>query len=287
MKKLFSLTFAYILMLQTTVYADVTGPYLPAIFQEAKEQGYVNLETKPLTLVLDGKSQVVNSFVSVGTIFVPLREAAAFFGKTTVYIPQNQTIHLLDEAPTPPPTTEARSETKRFYHSNIPIFTANGILNSKVLHPLLPYSYLCEGVTYVPLKSLTNAFHYMYTIDYETNCIQLQQPSGLVTPMKVFDAFSEEESKFARQLQILLEGKHLYQNADLQPYLKEIDLIETYTYHEPHRIIRGWLYEMDDALVLYEGDPYLYITTHTIDWQDCGGPTFATLYRLNIPKETP
>lgn len=287
MKKLFSLTLACILMLQTTVYADVTGPYLPAIFQEAKEQGYVDLETKPLTLVLDGKSHVVDSFVSVGTIFIPLREAAAFFGKTTVYIPQNQTIHLLDESSAFPPATEVKSETKRFYHSNVPIFTSNGILNNKVLHPLLPYSYLCEDVTYVPLKALANAFHYMYTIDYETNCIHLQQPPCLVTPIKIFDAFSEEESKFAQQLQILLEGKDLYQNADLQPYLKEIDLIETYTYHEPRRIIRGWLYEMDDALVLYKEDLYLYITTHTIDWQDCGGPTFTTLYRLNIPKETP
>lgn len=289
MKRLFFLTLACILTLQTPVYADVAGPYLPGIFQEAKEKGYVDLETKPLTLVLHENSRTVESFVAVGTNFVPLRETAAFFGKTTVYNSQNKTIRLLDEIPVNVPASEITAESKRFYQSNIPIFYKNSMVNNQALHPLLPYSYTCDGVTYVPLKTLAGSFDYMYTIDYGTNSILLQQPVGLVTPVKtIYNAYGadgyDERKELWQKLQTIQDGKQLYGNAYLQPYLDEIRLIEDYTYNEPHHVTRyKWDYS-EHELVLYNGKPYIYYTTHTIEWQDCTGPAMVTLYQLNLPE---
>ncbi|WP_458408169.1 stalk domain-containing protein [Anaerotignum sp.] len=285
MKKLFLLTLACILTLQTPVYADVIGPYLPGIFQKAKENGYIDLETKPMTLILGENSRTVESFEAVGTQFVPLRETAAFFGKTTLYNPQNKTVRLTKDPPIVSPASEITAGTKRFYSSNTPIFYENGIVNRQELHPLLPYSYTSDGITYIPLKALSEAFGYMYTFDYEANSVLLQQPVGLVSPVKISNAFSNEELKFIKQLQFLQEGEALYNNIDLQPYLKEIQLIENYKYNEPHYVHHSIFSKNEDALVMYEGNLYIYYTTHIIDWQDCVGSTFATLYQLN-PLET-
>lgn len=275
MKKICFLTLACILTMQTPVFAAYGGPSYTAILYEAQKDGFLDAETRPLTLVLGEQSCTVEFFQAARTIFVPLRETAAFLGKTVRYDKTFHTVTLLNEPTTSPPSTEVNASTKRFYLRSILIYNENHRIFFQNGHPLLADAYSLDGRLYVPLKLLTEASSLWFTREEDT--IALQSSSGLVTPVRKFSSLDSDETAKYNQLMDSLTPLSIDNKADLKPYIEEIQRREKYAFSDYLKSM-----SIEYALVLYEDAPHILTRTYLLPLEECEGFSHYTLYHLNL-----
>ena len=275
MKKICFLTLACILTMQTPVFADYVGPSDTAILYEAQKDGFLDVETQPLTLILGEQSCTVESFQAARTIFVPLRETAAFLGKTVCYDKTFHTVTLLNEPTVFFSSTEVNASTKRFYLRSILIYNENHRIFFQNGHPLLADAYSLDGRLYVPLKLLTEASSLWFT--KEEDIIALQSSSDLVTPVKKFSSLDPDETAEYNQLMDSLTPLSIENKDDLKPYIEEIQRREKYAFGDYLQIK-----SMEHAIVLYEDAPHILTRTYLLPLEECEGFPYYTLYRLNL-----
>lgn len=276
MKKLFFLTLACVLTMQTPVFADYGDPNYTMMFQQAQKDGFMDFQIRPLTLLLGEQSRAVESFTAAKTLFVPLREAAAFLGKTVHYDKTTHTITLLDEPPAALPPAKPEAGTKRFYLRSVLILHENHVFHFKDGHPLLADAYSLDGRLYVPLKLLTETSACWFS--KEEDIITFHSASGMVTPVRTISCDTSEGWEESKQL-FDLPPLSVNSRENLKPYVDEIRLRERYAFGDFLQIK-----SMEHALVLYEDAPHILTCSHLLPLEDCVAFQHYTLYRLDIPE---